>query len=352
MTANTTALDPEAIRRALDVSTDPLYIASGADVLVHTNAAFQDLCGYHEEELLGAPPTLLYDESSQAEREKRLQLLARDETTETMEWTTRLTTKSNAEIPVELHYRQVQLDDGDAYFIGRVSDLRQQTQLRQKLDILHRVLRHNIRNKMNIIVSNAVTLQEIEDPQYRTAAETIESVGQEIIDRSDKARRAQNHLEIPADEDCRVDLVTLTKHAIRKFEISFPNTDVTVTVPTEAQALAPPSFEVALVELLENAVIHHPSGEGPVDVQIEAVDGDFVVHVRDECEPFPSDTIATIQRGEEVPLQHTEGLGLWIVRWMADTVGAELRFDRREDDTGNVVTLRFDALNRPRDSPG
>jgi hypothetical protein len=37
-------------------------------------------------------------------------------------------------------------------------------------------------------------------------------------------------------------------------------------------------------------------------------------------------------------------MGLWLVQWVAETVEADLSFDRRPDGTGNEVTLGFEAL--------
>jgi two-component sensor histidine kinase len=68
------------------------------------------------------------------------------------------------------------------------------------------------------------------------------------------------------------------------------------------------------------------------------------VHDDDECEPIPQEVIETINHGEEQPLRHNDGLGLWIVKWIADTVDGELSFSRREDTAGNRVTLRFQRL--------
>ena len=215
----------------------------------------------------------------------------------------------------------------------------------EKLDILHRVLRHNFRNSTNSILSNAVSLQEFEDPQYRTSATIIEEGGQESIDRSKKARKAQNHLDIPPDQDCQVDLMTLSKHALRKFGIANPRASVSVDGPESAPALASPWFELVVFELLENGVRHHQNAPGPVAVTVEREGDEMVVSVLEECDPIPSSIIETIERGKEGQLNHTGGLGLRIVRWVADTVGADLEFDRLPDDTGNAVRLRFDALD-------
>jgi K+-sensing histidine kinase KdpD len=70
--------------------------------------------------------------------------------------------------------------------------------------------------------------------------------------------------------------------------------------------------------------------------------------VIDECDPISSETTAALKNGNENPLQHAEGLGLWIAQWIVDAVGAALQFERRPNGEGNVVTLVFDRISSGR----
>jgi PAS domain S-box-containing protein len=338
--------DAERYARALDEATDALYVVDGTGTIDVVNEAFLQLTGYERNELAGKDPRTVLHDDDVAEAKHRLTLLCNDETTDSESWLARFVTKNGTEFPVELEYTLLTgADDTYCGFVGRARDVRQQTQQDQKLDILNRALRHNIRNQMNVVLTHATTLQEIDDPNYRTAAATIESVSQNVVNLSEKARKAQDRIEIPSEQDCQIDLVETTEYAIRKFAIKYPNTTVTTELPARAPALAPPSVEGALVELMENATVHHPSGNGPVDVEITTRDGTVSIHVKDACEPIPEAVVETVQRGTEDPLQHNDGLGLWIVRWVADTVRGELSFEQRSDTPGNDVTLTFEALN-------
>jgi PAS domain S-box-containing protein len=332
--------------QALDKAQDALYIVTDGTLDV-ANSELVEMTGYPREELQNEKPTRLFHENDRKERSHRLQLLEEDSDTESVTWFCRFVTKHGTELPVELHYSVLASEneeDTEAGYIGRVRDVREQNQQEQKLDILNRALRHNIRNRMNIVVGNAVTLQEIDDPNYRTAAETIEEVGEEVINLSEKARKAQKYLDIPPDEQCQLELVEVTEQVIRKFDIKFADSTVSMDAPEHVLAIAPPSYEVALMELMENACVHHSSGHGPVEISMTLDDGTVTVRVRDECEPIPDDVVETVKRGEEQPLKHNDGLGLWIVKWMVDAVESDLQFGRRTDGTGNEVTLAFEAL--------
>lgn len=339
----TRSADTAALLHALDQVRDALYVVNDGTIEM-VNRELLGLTGYDRGELVGESPTKLYHDGSLDERRRRLTLLREDSRRQSSEWVCRFVTKGGTELPVRL--KQSFADESEATdgFVCRVQDIRQEAQQEQKLNILTRALRHNIRNQMNLVVGHAATLQEIDDPHHRTAAETIEEVGEQVINLADKARRAQEHLDIPPEEECRVELVEMASLVAEKFAIKQPQSSVTTEFPERAPALAPPSVEVALIELMENAAVHHESGAGPVRVVIERDSETTAIHVDDECDPIPETVIDTIERGEEQPLRHNDGLGLWIARWIADTVNGDLRFGRREDSSGNRVSLRFESL--------
>ena len=328
----------------LEMATDPLYVVTDG-VLETVNRPFVDLSGYDRCELVGMAAEELVHEDDLAEWSHRFELFAESNSTDEKRLVGRIISKKGSEIPVEcrLSLLDTQATE-DTRVVGRVHDLREQRQQEKKLDVLNRALRHNIRNEMNVVVGKATQLQAIDDEGYRTAAEKIEEVGRRVINLSEKARLAQEHIGIPADEDCQVELVEVIEHVIMKFEIEYPGATIETELPEDVSARAPPSFEVALQELLENAVIHHPSGNGPVAVEIGSDEQHVEIRIVDECGPIPTQIQRTINEGSEQPLQHNDGLGLWIVKWAVETVGGTLCFQRRADDAGNVVTLTFETI--------
>ena len=337
-----TTTDPAVLRHALDQTSEALYVYTDGQFTM-VNQPLLELTGYEREELVGKPAEAVYHPEAAEEHQRHVQWL-RDADDDAVEWFCRFVSRGGAELPVRVE-QSIVTDDESPRIVGRVEDIRQEVQQEQKLDILTRALRHNIRNQMNLVVGHASTLQEIDDPNYRTAAETVEEVGRRVINLADKARKAHEHLDVPPEEECRVELVETASLVVEKFGIKQPASTVTTDLADRAPALAPPSVDVALMELMENAAIHHPSGSGPVTVRIDAGPETTALHVEDECDPIPDEVVEIVDRGEEQPLQHNEGLGLWIARWITDIVNGELTFERREDGTGNRVSLEFETLD-------
>ena len=329
-----------AYRRLVDLSDDALFATDGEGRFEAVNEAFLALVGYSRDGLVGTPVTDVLAADAVGRWDQQVNLLHAETATESDAWSARLVTNSGTEVPVTVRLAE----RPGAGVAAVVTDDRERNRREQKLAILNRVLRHNIRNRMNVVLGHAATLQDVDDEGYRTLAERIEAVGTEIVSLSDKARKAHKHLDIPDDEECRIDLVRVTEQVVTSFGISHANATVGTELPDAARARAPPAYEVALAELLENAAVHHPSGSGPATIDIERVTDGYAVHVRDECPPIPDSVVDCLEQGEQ-PLDHNEGLGLWIVQWVVETVGGGLSFARRDDDGGNVVTLTFDALD-------
>jgi sensor histidine kinase regulating citrate/malate metabolism len=84
-------------------------------------------------------------------------------------------------------------------------------------------------------------------------------------------------------------------------------------------------------------------GERPsvhLSVTVEEESDTVVVSVADDGPGIPSLEQRSVTAGEESPLQHTNGLGLWFVRWMVTNSGGSMRIEDN-DPAGAVVELRL-----------
>lgn len=225
------------------------------------------------------------------------------------------------------------------------------TRLSRRLNVLNRVLRHDVRNRVNVIRGNADLVAAGSD-QTETAAETIREQAEDLIRFSEYARELQALLG-PDDVDTQaVDVGAAISTKVMRLRRDHAYATVHTEVAPDAWAEANAFVDSAIENLLENA-IEHNDGTAPtvwVDVTTEERDGRPVVAVRvaDDGPGIPPQEVDVLRRGRETSLEHTSGLGLWLVHWIVTEAGGRVSFEAREP-RGSVVEMTLPRTDPPDD---
>jgi PAS domain S-box-containing protein len=194
-------------------------------------------------------------------------------------------------------------------------DITERKRRDQQLQVLNRVLRHNIRNKLNIargVLERALdTAGRVSDSMAHHGLDAVD----QLLELCEKARElatesaSQNNPESVAIAD----LVTRT---VRALEAEYPGAVISTDLATEALVADTGQLEQALRELCENAIEHTDQQEPRVRITVETgsdSDDGIIITVGDNGPGIPDDQRAVLQNGEETPLKHGDGLGLWAV---------------------------------------
>ncbi len=318
---------------------DGLYMMDSDGNFELINSAFVELTGYDRGTLIGADPTLVLAES-EVERFNRQIRAAISTGDPAGSMLTTISTKHGQRKPVEIRFSLLPTKDGEYNGLtGVARDIRARRHREQKLDVLSRVLRHNMRNRLNLIFGHASVLQDADDDTYRRAGEQIESAADELMALGEKARTAQTEVGFNPSEHNRTDLTELLQHLAVQFRREYPDATITLDLPPEMVVNTPKSYRLAVSELVENAVEHNPSENPTVWIRIENYETEVLTIIDDECPPIPENDRRAINEGKETPLVHSLGIGLWLANWVADTVGGELELSRREGGSGNRAVI-------------
>lgn len=224
---------------------------------------------------------------------------------------------------------------------------RQRDQLARQtslVNVLDRVLRHNIRNELTIIRANA----RLHGEKHENCSECeriVESANQ-LIGMSETARQLGK--SINAEFDRRpTNLVAVVEKLAQQARESYPELSITLDVPDRLVVRAYPSVETALWELLENASEY--AGESPaVDIRLRDA-GEYVeIEISDDGPGLPDSERDVLQTGTETKLIHGSGLGLWSVYWVAISHRGELDIDTT-DGTRVTLSLPYRTVETPGD---
>ncbi|WP_380676805.1 sensor histidine kinase [Salinigranum sp. GCM10025319] len=222
----------------------------------------------------------------------------------------------------------------------------------QRLDVLNRVLRHNLRNDLGVILGYADMLRDAESADTRSAAELVHQRATTLVEVAEKARETQGLMADRSTDPGRIDIGSALHEAIEDLDVRFPAVRFDVDVPTSAYAVAIPRITAALRNVCENACEHNDAETPRVDVSLASLGEDRLrISVADNGPGIPSHEVDVLRRGHETQLDHGSGLGLWLVQWAVDGSGGVLAVESN-DPRGTVVTIDLDAAPRPESSDG
>lgn len=232
------------------------------------------------------------------------------------------------------------------YYVERVrAERAAQVQLTGRLTVLHRVLRHNIRNEVGVIRGIADSAAEAtEDPDVATDLRTLIDHVDRVHELSEKAQTLADLWN--AGGSVETDLAAVARAELRRFRDQHPAVEVDASIPDRATAVVHPSVEVAIREALGNAAQHN---DDTVAVSLTVDEGESwtTVTVVDDGSHIPEEELDALSELHEFPLKHVTGLGLWVIYWVVELSEGRLEIENC-DPRGVRVELRFRSERRAR----
>ena len=196
----------------------------------------------------------------------------------------------------------------------------------QRLSVVNRVLRHNLRNDINIVQGRIEWLEQqgalADDESVREQVETVYDAADRLLALSERARHVDRTLA--AVDRGRADLDELAALAVADFERTHADIAVTVEAAPAGTVVADGAARVVLRELL--SVVADRSDDASVTVTLgrDAEHGQATVEVAAD-EPFVLETTrAALSKGTEQSLQHAAGLGMWVAQWVTESMNGAL----------------------------
>lgn len=210
-----------------------------------------------------------------------------------------------------------------------------------ELSVLHRVFRHNLRNDVTVVAGHADTLEDaVDQPRLEDHCDAIQRSCENLLGYTEKVKLLAE-LEYDTVQTTRVDLASVFATVASRFEAGAQDAELSVSVPENAVVNAHGSIEFAFAELVENALIHNDADRPSVAVTVrEAPEcpGWLQVCVEDNGPGIPEAEREGIRREDE-PLRHSDGVGLWVARWIVVRSGGDLEIENTDHGCRVTVTL-------------
>ena len=219
-------------------------------------------------------------------------------------------------------------------------DITAERRREQRLAVLNRVLRHNLRNDLNVVQGYLdIATDRVDDADLRGMLETATRKTAGVIELGEKARSIENAMGDGADGTASVAVRPLLRD-IRDDLRAGADAEVRIEAPGELSVRTDPSvLAVVLENLVENAVEHTDTDAPVVTVRVGTDEAGVTIEVEDDGPGVPDHELDVLDATEETALEHGSGLGLWIVKWGVASLGGTVAFDVSDAGTVARVTL-------------
>jgi len=251
-------------------------------------------------------------------------------------------------VPVETITTAVKID-GRRHHLATVREITSRRERRQQSEVLHRIIRHNLRNDLSVILGHAEILTTALDGDAESSAAIILETAEDLRGLTDAVNDAADLI----DRDVvrrPIDAVDMLREATEQVR-SESDATVRTDLPEEQYVLADDPLRTAFDQLLANAVKHNESEEPRISVRTACAaerDGWCTIEIEDDGPGIPEYELAVLTAGEETSLKHGSGVGLWIVHWAVTRYGGKLEFEESPSG-GSIVRIDLPVANAPGD---
>jgi len=338
----------ETYRQAIEYTAHAVAITDADGTIEYVNPAFESMTGYTAAEAVGRTPRILKSgEHDDAFYERLWSTILDGEV-----WEAELVDrrKDGTLIYIDQTIAPV-IEDGDIVrFVAVNSDVTDRRADRERLErqnerleLLNRMLRHDIGNDVQLVAGMAAALEDHVEPEGRPALEALSAHADNIV----TLTQNMQHLLDSAIADS-VDRRPVPLHDVLDTVISqvrTAETDATIEVGSlpEVAVEADDRLDSVFRNLLRNAVDHgatHGDG-GDVHVDVDVSPATVSVHVADEGPGIPADERATIfEEGAMGEHSSGTGIGLYLVETLVEQYGGAVTVEANDPHGAVfVVTL-------------
>jgi len=231
-------------------------------------------------------------------------------------------------------------DDGTVTnYVGFQMDITERKIRERRLEVLNRVLSHNLRNKMNVIEGHVSLLaSEYDDEEQPDSLAEIKSTAANLMGLADTIREIEQAFSEPGSTE-PIALTERVEQLVSAFEDRFPEATFDLIYPPDDPCdVDVAGFMAAIEEAVENAVKHNDSAEPSVEIRICArSEARIDVEIEDNGPGIPDQELDVLSRGE-TSLKHADRLGLWFMYWVVSRVGGKFSVTESEP-RGSTLTL-------------
>lgn len=210
---------------------------------------------------------------------------------------------------------------------------------RDDLRLLNQVMRHDIRNDLQLIGAYAELLEEHVDEEGAEYLDIIKESTENATDLTTTARDLARVMLNADGEVRRVSLHGILEQQVEEIRSGYPGAVITVegSIPA-AEVTANDMLGSVFRNLLSNAIQHNDKNPPTVTVSASERDGTVEVRVADNGPGIPdAQKEEVFGKGEKGLESSGAGIGLYLVRSLVESYGGSVELKDRDGDADGAV---------------
>ena len=340
-------------QEAADASGHAIYITDPEGTIEYVNPAFEEIMGYDRTEVVGDTSSLFQSD----EYDEQLDGELRETILDGEQWHHELTeeTKSGERIVLDQTISPVVTDDGTVQrFVAVAQNItdrkryeeRLETQ-RDDLELLNQVVRHDIRNDLQLVRGYADILKGSVTEEAREDLKTVREAVENAIALTGSARDLADVMLQSSAENTTIDLKSTLQRQVRETRNEHTDAVIGVEEPLpEATVTADTMLSSVFRNLLNNAIQHNDKATPRVTVSVERNEDTVTVRVADNGPGVPDAQKDEIfGKGQKGLDSAGTGIGLYLVQSLVEGYGGSTRVEDRAEQSPGADPSQSDGTD-------
>lgn len=336
------SLDLECYETVFETATDGLFLVGALEGEIrveHVNSAQKRMWGVEDRTLEGQSLAAGLDGEQADLIRDHLRLCIDREAPVSYEFATAgRTTRTNLS--------PVHSAGAVTHAVGVTRDITALTRTQTELELLNRVLRHDIRTDMQVVLGWAALLADSTDGEATEYVEKIVTTGKHIVELTDIARDFVETVVANGDAVLEPLAVSPVLEAeVEKAREAYGDAEFHLSDRTgDPTVLANEMLASVFRNVLTNAVQHNDAPVPRIEVDLTDGDGRVVVRVVDNGSGVPEERRqAVFGKGERGLGSPGTGIGLYLVDKLVGLYGGSVRIEDA-DGGGAAVVISFPTI--------
>lgn len=210
---------------------------------------------------------------------------------------------------------------------------------REQLAVLNRLVRHNLRHVAQRLLGLGSRLPNADAAAIRTEIGTdIESIASDLTDMNEMLDRSRAVINRDRDESTTVNITDMVEGVVSEYRETYPDATIETDIDRSYHVRGGGELREAIAELVENGIVHAETTPH-VTVTAQEEGNRVIVEITDRGPGVPEREREVIMREAEIDqLTHSQGLGLWFVRWVMDAYDGDIEIQSSQSN-GSTISL-------------